>query len=59
MKKKHLKKIIPPELRHKIIDYLRLKEEIYWWSKINIIIQCNNGISKNKKLSRWYNESTI
>ena len=29
MKKKHLQKIIPPELRHKIIDYLRLKEEIY------------------------------
>ena len=29
MKKKHLKKIIRPELRHKIIDYLRLKEETY------------------------------
>ena len=31
MKKKHFKKIIPPELRHEIINYLRLKEETYWW----------------------------
>ena len=29
MKKKHFKKIIPPELRHEIINYLRLKEETY------------------------------
>ena len=29
---------IPSELWHKIIDDLRLKEETYWWSKINIII---------------------
>ena len=26
------------ELRHKIIDDLRLKEENYWWSKIKTII---------------------
>ena len=31
-------RLIPSELRHKIIDGLRLKEENYWWSKINIII---------------------
>ena len=30
-------KFILPELRHKIIDNLRLKEENYCWSKINII----------------------
>ena len=38
---------MPPELRHKIIDDLRLKEENYLWSKINVIIyniQYNNGI---------------
>ena len=29
---------IPSELRHEIIDNLRLKKESYWWSKINIII---------------------
>ena len=34
----HRKKIILSELRHKIIDDLRLKKETYWWSKINIII---------------------
>ena len=28
----------PSELRHKIIDDLKLKEESYWWSKINVII---------------------
>ena len=27
-------KFIPLELRHKIIDDLRLKRENYWWSKI-------------------------
>ena len=31
-------KYISPELRQKIIDDLRLKEENYWWFKINIII---------------------
>ena len=31
---------IPPELRQKIIDGLRLKEENYWWCKINIIMEC-------------------
>ena len=30
---------IPPELRQKIIDGLRLKEENYWWSKINVIME--------------------
>ena len=39
---------IPSELRHEIIDNLRLKKESYWWSKINIIIQYNNGISKKQ-----------
>ena len=32
------KRFLPSELRHKIIDDLRLKEKNYWWSKINIII---------------------
>ena len=27
-------RFIPPELRHIIIDDLRLKTENYWWSKI-------------------------
>ena len=30
---------IPPELRQIIIDGLRLKEENYWWSKINVIME--------------------
>ena len=38
MKKKCLERDIFPELRQKIIDDLRLKEEDYWWSKINVII---------------------
>ena len=33
------KEYIPPELRKKIIDGLRLKEENYWWSKINVIME--------------------
>ena len=36
---------IPPELRQKIIDGLRLKEENYWWSKINIIMEYQEIIS--------------
>ena len=36
---------IPPELRQKIIDGLRLKEENYWWSKINIIMEYQKIIS--------------
>ena len=36
---------IPPELRQKIIDGLRLKEENYWWSKINIIMEYQTIIS--------------
>ena len=44
----------PPELRHEIINKLRLKEENdwwskienYWWSKISTIIWYNKGISK-------------
>ena len=31
-------RFIPSELRHKIINDLRLKTENCWWSKINIII---------------------
>ena len=31
-------RFIPPKLIHKVIDDLRLKEENYWWSKININI---------------------
>ena len=31
-------RFIPLQLRHKIIDDLRLKKKNYWWSKINIII---------------------
>ena len=30
-------RFIPLELRHRIIDNLRLKTKNYWWSKINII----------------------
>ena len=30
-------KFILPELRHKIIDDLRLKAKSCWWSKINIV----------------------
>ena len=36
---------MPPELRQKIIDGLRLKEENYWWSKINIIMEYQKIIS--------------
>ena len=36
MKEKYLGKEI--YLRNEIIDDLRLKEENYWWSKVNIII---------------------
>ena len=38
MKKNYLNKYIYiyPELRQKIIDDLRLKEDNNWWSKINI-----------------------
>ena len=32
-------KYIQPELRQKIIDDLRLKEENCWWSKINTIME--------------------
>ena len=37
------------------------KKKNYWWSKINgrmIIIMYNNGISKNNKPIRWYNQSS-
>ena len=30
-------KFIFPELRHKIIDDLRLKTKSCWWSKINVV----------------------
>ena len=40
-----------------------IKTKNYWRLKINIIIimiyNNNNGISKNNKLIRWYNKSTI
>ena len=49
---------IPPELRHTIIEVLRLRTEYYWWFKISIIIQYNNGISKNNKFIRQYIKST-
>ena len=49
MKKKHLEKDI----------YLQKKEENYWWSRINTIIQNNNGISRDNKPIRSYNKSII
>ena len=30
----------------------RGKTQNYWWSKINIMVQYNNGISKNNKFVR-------
>ena len=46
------------ELRHKIIENLRLKTGNYWWFKISMIIWCNNGISKTHKFVRHYTKST-
>ena len=48
-------KYISPELRQKIIDDLRLKEN--WYD--NNIIQYNNQISKNNKRIGQRNELTI
>ena len=41
---------ISPQLRHKVINDLRLKQ---WY------IICNNGISKNNKIIRQYTKQTI
>ena len=51
--KKDSVKNISPELRQKIIDDLRLREDKYN-NNIN-----NNGILKNNKPIRRYNKSTI
>ena len=41
-------RFIPPEIRYKLIDDLRLKRENYWWSKISIIY--NNMIMEYQKI---------
>ena len=41
-------RFIPPEIRYKLIDDLRLKRENYWWSKISIIY--NNIIMEYQKI---------
>ena len=52
-------KYVSRELRQKIIDDLRLKEENFWWLKTKgrKLMYYNNGISKNK-LVRQCTKST-
>ena len=60
MKKKYLKKIHIFRTKTKINDDLILKRKII--DDLRLIynnMKKNNGISKNNKPIRWYNESTI